>query len=151
MPCFFYMKSKYELLIIFIGSVFTAFLALISEYLENTVIDFSSQNMFGFGFSGILYIFVPIYFFFLGMVAATVFLRIKSLKNTVLVSILIGLIVSIPSIKEFIVYYFGFEPFHETYFKASIFQFFANLVIFPLLGYVIWNLKDRFYNSYLKR
>lgn len=117
------MKSKRDLLIIFIGSASAAFLAFASHYLKNYVIDFSGNNLFGFGFSGLLYIFVPIAFFFLGMVATSIFLRIKTLKNSLLISIVFALIVSLPSIREVFAIYFGFENFTKIILRRISFKF----------------------------
>ena len=143
------MRPNHQTLIIVISGIFAAFLGWASHWVKNYVIDLSSKNMFGFGFAALLYIVFPVVFFFLGLVFAGALISINSSRAAVLISLLFSLISSLIYIKHLLATYFGFEYVHRTYLKTDVFQICANFIIFPLLGFLIWNVKKRFENSYV--
>lgn len=139
------MRLSNKTLLIIVGSTTAAFLQIISRILQSIVIDLSAQNMFGF--ANLIYVIAPIWFLVLGAVQSSILIRLGTLRSFLLASFVIALVVSMVYLKDALSMYFRFDNFHETYFKSDIFQICSNLIIFPLIGFVIWKIKNHLDNN----
>jgi hypothetical protein len=144
------MKSnQINFTLIIAGGIISASLGLLSHILKISVIDFSSFNMLGF--AGLLFIIIPVYFLLFGTVLSLIIVNLKSRKSSILASLLFGFVGSINSLKSTLSMYFGYESFIKAYFLGDIFDICANLLIFLLLGFLIWTFKERFDQDYQSR
>ena len=138
------MLLSHKILITIIGSLAAAVLALISMIIERTVIDFSARSGFGFGFASVVYIIIPVYFFILAFVLSLIALHVNSLSVTLAVSFFFSLLVSWKTFKSAFEIYNRPDYFDKTYFYSDIFQICSAIIIFPLVGILIYFLKIRF-------
>ncbi|MBA2735846.1 MAG: hypothetical protein H0U50_03555 [Pyrinomonadaceae bacterium] len=120
---------------------------MISSILERSVIDFSARNGFGFGFSALVYIIVPVYFFILAFILSLVLLHVNSFPVTLAVSLLISLPASWKTFNSAVEIYNRPDYFDKTYFYSDVFQICSAFIIFSLVGILVWLLKSRFINS----
>ena len=141
------MQLSHKILIIFVGSLSAAVLSLISSILERSVIDFSARNGFGFGFSALVYIIVPVYFFILAFILSLVLLHVNSFPVTLAVSLLVSFLASWKTFNSAVEIYNRPDYFDKTYFYSDVFQICSAFIIFSLVGILVWFLKSRFINS----
>jgi hypothetical protein len=138
---------SYKILTIIIGGLSAAFPAVFSLVIKNYVIDFSGRNLFGFGFSAILYFLLPVYFFLLGLILSAILIHINSLPISLALSIPVSLAASWRTINDAIEIYKRPDYFDQTFFYSDIFDICVNFIIFPLVSVLIWKIKLKFLNN----
>jgi hypothetical protein len=138
---------SHKILIIIGGSFLGAVLSLISMFIERSVIDFTGRNGFGMGFTAVVYIIIPAYFFILALILSLIAVHINSLPMMLAVSFFFSLLVSWKSFNSAWEIYNRPDYFDKTYFYSDIFQICAAFIIFPLIGVFIWYLKAKFSNA----
>jgi hypothetical protein len=138
------MTTKHKILVVSGATILAGAIRLVFEILQNSLIDLSARNGFGFGFAGLGYVFFPVYFAILGFILSFVLLNISSFKLSFLISIFFSIYTSIGHIQGLYEIIKRTDYFDKTYFQMDIFQICANFIIFPLIAFFVWKTKNYF-------
>ena len=141
------MKIIHHVLIIIFSTILAAVSGIVSVFIQNSLIDFSTRNMFGL--APLKYLVVAIFHGIFAFILAIILTPINSFGLTALFSLVISLIASIGNLKTAYEIYHRPDYFDKISFQADIFQICSNFIIFPLIGYLIWSVKKNFAKNYL--
>jgi hypothetical protein len=139
---FLLMRTNHKISLIVGSTILAAILGFLSQYVQNSIIDFSARQGFGFSPLGLTYIIVPIMFAFFAFILSLILININSLRGSFLISLLFSLFNSIQPIRDAFAIYMRENYFDKTYFQMDLFIICSNFVIYPLIAFAFWKAKE---------